>query len=159
MTEPVNVGFAVGALAFQVAAEAILSSAKVPVVILLVSKLGISAATNVLNVGVPVDPLGAAKTLFCVCVAHVPVNVPEVVTGLPVTVISEGKLNPTLVTVPSPVPAPIAVLKSAAVNALTVLSAFVLINRIALGFVSVNKLLPTVVAPRPVLALVGLVGL
>ncbi|MBA7703643.1 hypothetical protein ES703_112433 [subsurface metagenome] len=42
--------------------------------------------------------------MFCVCVAHVPVNVPEVVTGLPVTVISEGKLNPTDVTVPGCAP-------------------------------------------------------
>ncbi|MBA7713406.1 hypothetical protein ES703_122408 [subsurface metagenome] len=38
--------------------------------------------------------------MFCVWLAQLPVSVPLVVTGLPVTVISEGKLNPTDVTVP-----------------------------------------------------------
>ena len=53
---------------------------------------------------------------------------------------------------PEPVPAPIAILKSDAVNALTVLLAFILINLTALGFASVNKLPPTVVAPKFVIA-------
>ena len=48
--------------------------------------------------------------------------------------------------------APIAVLKSASLNAETVLSAFNLGNVTALGLVNVNKLAPTVVAPNPVLA-------
>ena len=49
------------------------------------------------------------------------------------------------------VPAPIAVLNVAASRAETVLSAFILVNRIALGFVNVKKLPPTVVAPNDVL--------
>jgi hypothetical protein len=51
-----------------------------------------------------------------------------------------------------PVPAPIAVRKVGASNALTELSALIRKNEIVLGFVSVNKLEPTVVAPRFVLA-------
>jgi len=44
-----------------------------------------------------------------------------------------------------------AVLRSAAVNALTVLFALICINLIAFGLFNVNKLEPTVVAPRLVL--------
>ena len=60
----------------------------------------------------------------------------------------------TLVTVPVVllVPAPIAVLKLAASRAVTVLSALTLKNVMALGLVKVNRLPPTVVAPRLVRA-------
>ena len=67
-------------------------------------------------------------------------------------------VQPTLVTVPLPVPAPIAVLNVAASKALTVLSALNLGNVTADGFVKVNKLLPTVVAPKLVLALGAVVA-
>lgn len=77
-------------------------------------------------------------------------RVPDVVKGLPVTERNVGTVIPTLVTVP--VPAPIAVLYDVASSVETVLSAFILGNVIALGFVTVKKLLPTVVAPRLVLA-------
>ena len=75
---------------------------------------------------------------------------PEEVTGDPETDNMLGRLNPTEVTVPFvlDVPAPIAVRNSASVNADTVLLALILGNRIADGFVSVKKLLPTVVAPK-----------
>ena len=53
---------------------------------------------------------------------------------------------------------PIAVRKSAALNALTVLSALNLGNVIADGFASVNTLLPTVVAPSPVRASAAVVA-
>ena len=75
-------------------------------------------------------------------IVPLPVIVPPVI----------GAVVAILVTEPPPVPAPIAVLKSDADNALTVLLAFILINLIALGFVSVNKLPPTVVAPKFVIA-------
>jgi hypothetical protein len=58
----------------------------------------------------------------------------------------------TEVTEPAPLPAPIAVLKVAASIVVTVLSALICMNVTALGFASVNKLAPTVVAPKPVLA-------
>ncbi|MCB9817363.1 hypothetical protein H6795_02355 [Candidatus Nomurabacteria bacterium] len=63
-------------------------------------------------------------------------------------------LPDTLVTVPVVllVPAPIAVLKLAASRAETVLSALTLRNVMALGLVRVNRLPPTVVAPRLVRA-------
>lgn len=61
-------------------------------------------------------------------------------------------VKPTVVTVPLPVPAPIAVLKSEALSQSTVLSALALKKVIALGFVEVKILLPTVVAPKFVLA-------
>ena len=44
---------------------------------------GKSAEANARNVGCPVEPFGAAKTLFVVCVFKVAVNVPELVTGVP----------------------------------------------------------------------------
>lgn len=56
------------------------------------------------------------------------------------------------VTVPLPVPAPIAARKVAASKVLTVLSALIRGKVMALGLVSVKKLLPTVVAPKLVLA-------
>jgi len=73
-----------------------------------------------------------------------PVRVKPVVPPLP----------DTLVTVPVVllVPAPIAVLKLAASRAETVLSALTLRNVMALGLVRVNRLPPTVVAPRLVRA-------
>ena len=58
----------------------------------------------------------------------------------------------TLVTVPLPVPAPIAVRKAASVRADTVLSALNRGNVIADGLVNVKTLPPTVVAPRAVRA-------
>ena len=60
----------------------------------------------------------------------------------------------TLVTVPLllPVPAPMAVLKSEAFNAVTVLSAFTLRKVMADGLDNVNILFPTVVAPKLVRA-------
>ena len=58
----------------------------------------------------------------------------------------------TEVTLPPPEPAPMAVRKVAASSALTVLSALMRGKVMALGFVSVKKLSPTVVAPRPVRA-------
>lgn len=66
---------------------------------------GMSPATSIRNVGMPVEPLGAAKTVFAASLASVAVNVPELVTGLPETVNMLGSANPTLVTVP---PAPVA---------------------------------------------------
>jgi hypothetical protein len=59
---------------------------------------------------------------------------------------------PTEVTVPPPLPAPIAVLKVAASIVVTVLSALICMNVTALGLASVNRLLPTVVAPKAVFA-------
>ena len=66
-----------------------------------------------------------------------------------------GEVAVTPVTDPLPVPAPIAVRNVAASKALTVLSALNRGNVMADGFVSVNMLPPTVVAPsevRPVAA-------
>ena len=57
----------------------------------------------------------------------------------------------TEVTVPVPVPTPIAVLKLAASSAVTELSALNRGKVIAPGFVRVNRLDPTVVAPKEVL--------
>ena len=84
----------------------------------------------------------------------IPPDVPATVNaGVVVPVATEiiPPVNPTEVTVPFPVPAPISVLKSAALLAVTVLSAFTRKNVIAPGFVKVNKLEPTVVAPISVL--------
>jgi hypothetical protein len=81
------------------------------------------------------------------------VIVPDEVTGLPDTV--SPVVPPdraTLVTVPLPVPAPIAERNVAASKVDTVLSALNLGNVTALGLVSVKRLPPTVVAPRLVLA-------
>jgi hypothetical protein len=80
--------------------------------------------------------------------------VPEPVIGEPVTERNVGTDIATEVTVPvvELVPAPIAVRKSVAFRAETVLSALNLGNVIALGLVSVKTLPPTVVAPRAVRA-------
>lgn len=80
------------------------------------------------------------------------VSDPEEVT-VPVRVIPFTVPVPeTEVTVPTPEPAPIAVRKSAAFSALTVLSALNLGNVTADGLVKVNRLPPIVVAPRLVRA-------
>lgn len=63
--------------------------------------VGISDATKDLKVGAAAAPVvGPANTVFAVWVANVPVNVPEVVTGELLTVINDGRLKPTDVTVP-----------------------------------------------------------
>lgn len=79
---------------------------------------------------------------------------PELVIGDPLILNPVGTVAATLVTVPvvELVPAPIAERKVAASKALTVLSALNLGNVIADGLVTVNKLLPRVVAPKFVLA-------
>jgi len=62
----------------------------------------ISAATILLKVGTPADPLGLAYIRFAAWDALVIVNVPVVVIGEPDTVNSAGADNATLVTVPPP---------------------------------------------------------
>ena len=53
------------------------------------------------KLGVPGEPVvGPAKTLLALSLAQAPVRVPEVVTGLPDTLNSAGRLRATLVTVP-----------------------------------------------------------
>ena len=64
--------------------------------------VGTSAATMARKVGVPAEPLGAAKKKLAVWLAKVPVKVPEVVTGEPETVKILGRDNPTEVTLPVP---------------------------------------------------------
>lgn len=75
-------------------------------------------------------------------------NVPVVVMGEPVTDRNEGTDIATEVTVPPPLPAPIAVRKSAALKADTVLFALKRGNVTASGLVRVNILPPSVVAPN-----------
>ena len=122
---------------------------------------------------VAVDKTGAAEKVFapanvCVPVVTSPLAVAEAsgifnvivplpVTGLPETFTSVPEVpvvKPTLVTVPVvlEVPAPMAVLKSEADKAVTVLFALNRGKVIAPGSVSVNKLFPMVVAPKLVLA-------
>jgi len=72
----------------------------VPVVILLASWFGKSAATMARNVGAPAEPSGAAKNVFAVCDASVKVSVPLAVTGDPETVKMDGAESATDVTVP-----------------------------------------------------------
>jgi hypothetical protein len=77
-----------------------------------------SAIPSARKVGAAAPPdAGPAKTVFALCVASVPVSVPLVVTGDPLTVIIEGNDRATLVTVPPPpvlamvmVPAPLVTL-------------------------------------------------
>lgn len=69
-----------------------------------------------------------------------------------------GLVPVTLVTVPLPVPAPIAVLNVAASRVDTVLSALMRTKVIALGLVRVKKFDPTVVAPRFVRAVGAVVA-
>jgi hypothetical protein len=80
-------------------------------------------------------------------------SVPDSVIGVPDTLKPVGTVIATLVTVPVALllPAPIAVLKSAALNALTLLSAFSRKNDIAEGLVSVKSACPAVVPPIAVL--------
>lgn len=79
-------------------------------------------------------------------------RVPVVVIGEPVTVKPVGTVAATDETEPLPVPAPTAVRKVEEDNVVTVLSALIWRNDIALGFVKVKRLAPTVVAPRLVRA-------
>lgn len=59
--------------------------------------------SNVRNVGAAAAPEpGPARTVFAVWVANDAVNVPDVVTGLPLTVNIAGMAKATLVTVPPP---------------------------------------------------------
>ena len=80
------------------------------------------------------------------------VSVPDEVIGLPEILIPVPFVAATEVTVPAPVPAPIAVRNVGASRADTVLSAFIRGKVIAEGLVRVKKLEPTVVAPMPVRA-------
>ena len=63
---------------------------------------GRSAATMARKLGVPLEPFGEAKNLFCVCDVQESAIVPEVVIGDPPTVISVGAVTAMLVTVPVP---------------------------------------------------------
>jgi len=98
----------------------------------------------------PVPPLATGKAVPDKLIA----KVPELVIGLPATLKNAGTVAATLVTVPVvlEVPAPIAVRNVAASSALIVLSALNRGKVTALGLASVNRLLPTVVAPKLVLA-------
>jgi TolB-like protein/class 3 adenylate cyclase len=72
------------------------------------SVAGRSLPTSARKVGVPLDPLGLARTRFRVSLAHDKARVPLVVTGLPETLNCAGAVRPILVTVPlpaSPLPA------------------------------------------------------
>jgi hypothetical protein len=63
---------------------------------------GISVVTSERNVGATAPPeVGPAQTWFALCVASVPVSVPDVVTGEPETVKIPGRERPTEVTVPA----------------------------------------------------------
>jgi hypothetical protein len=134
-----------------------LATATVPVTLAAVPvvfwfRVGMSAATRARNVGAPAVPFGAAKIVLAVWDCSVAVSVPLPVTGDPDTENNAGRPRPTLVTLPLPVPAPMADRKSAALRDETVLSALNRGNVTALGFVAVNRLLPSVVAPRLVRA-------
>lgn len=75
------------------------------------------------------------------------------ITGVVVPVATAtGAVPVTEVTVPPPLPAPIAVLNAAASKVVTVLSALICMNVTALGLASVNRLPPTVVEPKDVRA-------
>lgn len=63
-----------------------------------------------------------------------------------------GTLKPTFVTVPLPVPAPIAVLKFVASNKSAVLSDLTLIKVVEPGGVILNNEAPVVVAPKFIIA-------
>jgi len=88
----------------------------------------------------PVPPLAVGRAPLSVIFGVVP---PEE---------AKGDEAVTEVTVPEPAPAPIAVRKSAALKAETVLSALKRGNVTALGSVIVNRFAPSVVAPRLVRA-------
>src|SRR6185312_5482778 len=73
--------------------------------LVLAALAGMSAETSARNPGAAAIPdVGPAKTVLALCVASVPVIVPEAVTGLPETVKMLGSARPTLVTVPDPAP-------------------------------------------------------
>lgn len=75
------------------------------------------------------------------------------ITGVVVPVATAtGAVPVTEVTVPPPLPAPIAVLNAAASKVVTVLSALICMKVTALGLASVNRLPPTVVEPKDVRA-------
>ena len=130
--------------------------------------VGISAATTALNVGTPAEPLGAAKNVLAVWLAKFDgktASVPPKV-KLPLVVTVPLRLRPLTVPVPPTevtvpvvldVPAPMAVRKSAAFRDETVLSALKRGNVIALGFVTVNRFEPSVVAPSAVRAAAAVV--
>src|ERR1700761_2424594 len=72
-----------------------------PVVILAKSSAGISADTKDRKVGAADEPdEGPAKTVLIACAFQAKVNVPDVVTGDPVTVNWDGADRPTEVTEP-----------------------------------------------------------
>ena len=77
------------------------AASKVPDVIFAASSAGMSAATKARNVGVPEEPFGPEKTVFCAWLDRVPVIVPVVVIGLPL-ILYKGNDKSTLVTVPVP---------------------------------------------------------
>ena len=74
---------------------------KVPEVICEASRSGISAATNALKDGCPVEPSGEAKTLFCVWFRKAMFTFPLEVTGELVEKTDDGAVTPTEVTVPA----------------------------------------------------------
>lgn len=118
-----------------------------------VTNEGLVASTTLpdpVEVVAPVPPLATGKAVPDKLIA----KVPELVIGLPATLKNAGTEAATLVTVPVvlEVPAPMAVRNVAASSALTVLSALNRGKVTALGSVRVNRLLPTVVAPKFVLA-------
>src|SRR6185312_16108769 len=80
----------------------------VSAVIALGVRPGISAATSARKAGVAAAPVvGPANTVLADCVRNAPVNVPAVVTGLPLTEKTlAGNARATDVTEPPPVPAP-----------------------------------------------------
>lgn len=125
---------------------------EVPVPPLLTVSASPEMSVNVkdLNVGAAAEPVeGPAKTVFAFWLANVTVRVPDVVTGLLLTVKTLGILKSTLVTVPLPVPAPMAVLKAAPVSKLTDV---VLICMYLIAVVdNVNKASPRAEAPKSVL--------
>lgn len=111
--------------------------------------------TTPLKVVAPVPPLATGSAVPDKDIA----KVPEVEMLEGETDKNAGTVIPTEVTEPFPVPAPIALRKVAASKVETVLSALKRGKVTALGLVRVNKLPPTVVAPRLVRASPAVVAL